>query len=195
METVLNHMKPLSAYDYLEKLVIETINNNGKPLELRYGDKVCLVNFDNNLISNIIIKGLLSRKNYGLESPNVLVITSNNKFDFYNCVNVAKKNYGMNINKVLDHVLISRVFTIYQLTQKIIYEIPILIEKFRTKLLVIISDLFLSELQDHHQQLIDKEEKDWLINKQIIKSIKYITNSIVIIFSSIILPNFTNYTR
>ena len=188
-------MKPLSAYDYLEKLVIETINNNGKPLELRYGDKVCLVNFDNNLISNIIIKGLLSRKNYGLESPNVLVITSNNKFDFYNCVNVAKKNYGMNINKVLDHVLISRVFTIYQLTQKIIYEIPILIEKFRTKLLVIISDLFLSELQDHHQQLIDKEEKDWLINKQIIKSIKYITNSIVIIFSSIILPNFTNYTR
>ena len=191
MQTVLNHIKPLTAYDYLEKLVIKTINHNKKPLELRYGDKICLVKYDN-LISDVINKGLLPKKNGGLESPNVVVITSNSKFDFYDCISITKKKYGMNIYKVLDHVLVSRVFTIYQLAQKIIYELPELLEKFKSKLLVIISDLFLSK---SHQQIYDKEEKDWLINKQIIKAIKGITNSIVLIFSSIALPNFTNYTK
>jgi archaellum biogenesis ATPase FlaH len=103
----------------------------------------------------------------------------------------------MDINKVLDRVLIARVFTIYQLAQKIIYELPILIEKFNSKI-VMISDSFLSNSKEyyhhHYHQQINKEEKDWLLN-QIIKSIKRITNSIVIIFSSAALPNFTNYTK
>ena len=188
MKTMLNHIKPLTAYEYLDNLTIEI--KNKKSLELRYGDKICLVNYDN-LISSIINKGLLPKKNEGLESPNVVVITSNNKFDFYDCISIAKKKYGMNINKVLDHVLVSRVFTIYQLAQKIIYELSELLEKFKSKLLVIISDLFLSEL---HQQVYDKEEKDWLYG-QMIKAIKGITNAIVVIFSSTALSNFSNYTK
>jgi hypothetical protein len=149
------------------------------------------------MISDIVVKGLLPKKSGGIESQNVIIVTSNNNFDFYSCINIAKKKYGMDINKVLDRVLIARVFTIYQLAQKIIYELPILIEKFKSKI-VVISDSFISDSKEYHHhyyyQQINKEEKDWLIN-QIIKSIKRITNSIVIIFSSSVLPNFTNYTK
>lgn len=178
-----------TAYNYLIDKLIFTINN--KPIELQYGDKVCLVHLDD-MISDIVVKGLLPKKSGGIESQNVIIVTSNNNFDFYRCINIAKKKYGMDINKVLDSVLITRVFTIYQLAQKIIYELPILIEKFKSKI-VVISDSFISDSKEYHHQ-INKEEKDWLIN-QIIKSIKRITNSIVIIFSSSVLPNFTNYTK
>jgi Rad51 len=182
-----------TAYNYLIDKLNFTINN--KPIELQYGDKVCLVNLDD-MISDIAVRGLLPKKSGGIESQNVIIVTSNNNFDFYSCINIAKKKYGMDINKVLDRVLIARVFTIYQLAQKIIYELPILIEKFNSKI-VMISDSFLSnskEYHHHYHQQINKEEKDWLLN-QIIKSIKRITNSIVIIFSSAALPNFTNYTK
>lgn len=178
-----------TAYNYLIDKLIFTINN--KPIELQYGNKVCLVHLDD-MISDIVVKGLLPKKSGGIESQNVIIVTSNNNFDFYRCINIAKKKYGMDINKVLDSVLITRVFTIYQLAQKIIYELPILIEKFKSKI-VVISDSFISDSKEYHHQ-INKEEKDWLIN-QTIKSIKRITNSIVIIFSSSVLPNFTNYTK
>ena len=178
-----------TAYNYLIDKLIFTINN--KPIELQYGDKICLVHLDD-MISDIAVKGLLPKKSGGIESQNVIIVTSNNNFDFYRCINIAKKKYGMDINKVLDSVLITRVFTIYQLAQKIIYELPILIEKFKSKI-VVISDSFISDSKEYHHQ-IDKEEKDWVIN-QTIKSIKRITNSIVIIFSSSVLPNFINYTK
>jgi hypothetical protein len=148
------------------------------------------------MINDIAVRGLLPKKSGGIESQNVIIVTSNNNFDFYSCINIAKKKYGMDINKVLDRVLIARVFTIYQLAQKIIYELPILIEKFNSKI-VMISDSFISnskEYHHHYHQQINKEEQDWLLN-QIIKSIKRITNSIVIIFSSAALPNFTNYIK
>jgi hypothetical protein len=183
----------LTAYNYLIDKLTFTINN--KPIELQYGDKVCLVNLDD-MINDIAVRGLLPKKSGGIESQNVIIVTSNNNFDFYSCINIAKKKYGMDINKVLDRVLIARVFTIYQLAQKIIYELPILIEKFNSKI-VMISDSFISnskEYHHHYHQQINKEEQDWLLN-QIIKSIKRITNSIVIIFSSAALPNFTNYIK
>ena len=179
-----------TAYNYLIDKITFTINN--KPIKLQYGDKVCLVHLDD-MISDIAVKGLLPKKSGGMESQNIIILTSNNNFDFYQCINIAKKKYGMDINKVLDSVLITRVFTIYQLAQKIIYELPILIEKFKSKI-VVISDSFISDSKEYYHQQIAKEEKDWLIN-QIIKSIKRITNSIVIIFSSSVLPNFTNYTK
>ena len=179
-----------TAYNYLIDKLTFTINN--KPIKLQYGDKVCLVHLDD-MISDIAVKGLLPKKSGGMESQNIIILTSNNNFDFYQCINIAKKKYGMDINKVLDNVLITRVFTIYQLAQKIIYELPILIEKFKSKI-VVISDSFISDSKEYYHQQIAKEEKDWLIN-QIIKSIKRITNSIVIIFSSSVLPNFTNYTK
>jgi hypothetical protein len=186
MKTVLHYTKPLTAYEYLNILTFH-INNN-ESIELRYGDKISFVDCDE-LVSDIIVKGLLPKRYGGLESSNVLVITSNNRFDFYQCVNLAKKKYGMDVNKVLDHVIITRVFTIYQLAETLIHELFELMEKFQSKLLVIISDLF---LLNSVKQQIEQEEKDWIV-KQITKSLNNINNSIVTVFSSITIPNFKNH--
>ena len=188
MKTVLHYTKPLTAYEYLNILAFN-INNN-KSIELRYGDKISFVDCDE-LVSDIIVKGLLPKRYGGLESSNVLVITSNNKFDFYQCVNLAKKKYGMDVNKVLDHVIITRVFTIYQLAETLIHELFELMEKFQSKLLVIVSDLF---LLNSVKQQIEQEEKDWIV-KQITKSLNNINNSIVTIFSSINIPDFKNHKK
>lgn len=187
MKTVLHYTKPLTAYEYLNILAFH-INNES--IELRYGDKISFVDCDE-LVSDIIVKGLLPKRYGGLESSNVLVITSNNKFDFYQCVNLAKKKYGMDVNKVLDHVIITRVFTIYQLAETLIHELFELMEKFQSKLLVIISDLF---LLNSVKQQIAQEEKDWIV-KQITKSLNNINNSIVTVFSSITIPDFKNHKK
>jgi len=188
MKTVLHYTKPLTAYEYLNILAFP-INNN-ESIELRYGDKISFVDCDE-LVSDIIVKGLLPKRYGGLESSNVLVITSNNRFDFYQCVNLAKKKYGMDVNKVLDHVIITRVFTIYQLAETLIHELFELMEKFQSKLLVIISDLF---LLNSVKQQIEQEEKDWIV-KQITKSLNNINNSIVTVFSSITIPDFKNHKK
>jgi len=188
MKTVLHYTKPLTAYEYLNILAFH-INNN-ESIELRYGDKISFVDCDE-LVSDIIVKGLLPKRYGGLESSNVLVITSNNKFDFYQCVNLAKKKYGMDVNKVLDHVIITRVFTIYQLAETLIHELFELMEKFQSKLLVIISDLF---LLNSVKEQIEQEEKEWIV-KQITKSLNNINNSIVTVFSSIIIPDFKNHKK
>ncbi|MGB9168537.1 MAG: hypothetical protein WCB31_06400 [Nitrososphaeraceae archaeon] len=185
---MLHYTKPLTAYEYLNILTFH-INNN-ESIELRYGDKISFVDCDE-LVSDIIVKGLLPKRYGGLESSNVLVITSNNRFDFYQCVNLAKKKYGMDVNEILDHVIITRVFTIYQLAETLIHELFELMEKFQSKLLVIISDLF---LLNSVKQQIKQEEKDWIV-KQITKSLNNINNSIVTVFSSITIPNFKNHKK
>jgi hypothetical protein len=61
------------------------------------------------------------------------------------------------------------------------------LEKYKSKLLIITGDFFLSDPQ------ISKEDKDWLY-PQMIKAIKKIvTNSIVLVFSPTILSNLMNY--
>ncbi len=209
MKTTLNHIQPLTAYDCLVDKLIFQIDN--KLIELGYGDKICFVNHDKEIISDTIVRGLLPKRFGGLESQNILVITSDNYgFDFYQCISIAKKRYGMDINKILDNTIIIRLFTIHQLTETIIYELEKLIKKFKSKLVVVISDLFLLDLQTttisqqhkykrQHQQQIKqagKENKDidWNV-KQIIESLNRITNSIVVVFSSISIPNFMNYEK
>jgi hypothetical protein len=56
------------------------------------------------------------------------------------------------------------------------------IKKFKTKLFIITGDFFLND------SYIEKEEKDWLY-PQMIEAIKKVTDSIILIFSPIILPN------
>ena len=201
MNTTLNHIQPLTAYDYLVDKLIFQIDN--KSIELGYGDKICFVNHDKESISDTIVKGLLPKRFGGLESQNILVITSDNYgFDFYQCISIAKKRYGMDINKILDNTIIIRLFTIHQLTETIIYELEKLIKKFKSKLVVVISDLFLlnsqtTTISQHKYKQIgrgNKKEIDWNV-KQIIESLNKITKSIVVVFSSISIPNFMNYEK
>jgi len=60
------------------------------------------------------------------------------------------------------------------------------LEKYKSKLIVITGDFFLSDSQ------ITKQDKDWLY-PQMIKAIKKVANSIILVFSPTRLSNLLNY--
>jgi hypothetical protein len=184
----LNIPKLTTAQELLEdKFSIEILNNNKKKrIELTLGDKVCFVNHDSDLVCDTIVRGLLPKKSGGLESPTVYVLVADNKLDFYKIVEKARKKYKMNLDIVLNHTMVKRIFTIYQLADFLKMDLAKDIKKYESKLFIITGDFFLND------SYIEKEEKDWLY-PQMIESIKKVTDSIILMFSPITLPNLVNY--
>ena len=86
----------------------------------------------------------------------------------------------------LKHIIVQRVFTIHQLAHFLIKELEKDLEKYKSKLLVITGDFYLSDSQ------ITKQDKDWLY-PQMIQAIKKIKDSIILVFSSTKLSNLENY--
>ena len=62
------------------------------------------------------------------------------------------------------------------------------LEKYKSKLMVITGDFFLSDPQ------ITKVDKDWLYS-QMIQAIKKVKNSIILVFSSTKLSQLVNYEK
>ncbi|HET8858185.1 MAG TPA: hypothetical protein VFM28_11720 [Nitrososphaeraceae archaeon] len=138
------------------------------------------------LVCDTIVRGLLLKKFGGLESANVYVLVADNKIDFYKIVEKVHKKYKMNLDIVLNHTMIKRVFTIFQLAHFLIFDLAKDIKKYNSKLVILTGDFFLNDQQ------IEQEEKDWLY-PQMVEAVKKVTDSIVILFSSINLPNLVNY--
>ena len=63
-----------------------------KIIELVSGDKICFVIPSSNLVCETIVRGYLLKRHGGWESPSVYVLVADNKFDFYNIVEIAKKS-------------------------------------------------------------------------------------------------------
>jgi hypothetical protein len=154
-------------------------------IELALGDKICIVKPSSNLVCETIVRGHLPKRHGGLESPSIYILVADNKFDFYNIVEIAKTKY-QNLDTVLENTIVRRSFTIDQLAEFLIIELERDIQKFKSKLVIITGDFYLKDQQ------IPKEDKDWLY-PQIIKSIKKVSDSIIIMFSPITLPNLVNY--
>ena len=112
-------------------------------------------------------------------------MVTDNKFDFYNITEIADKKYRI-LDRALKHIIVQRVFTIHQLAHFLIIELEKDLEKYKSKLVVITGDFFLSDPQ------ITKEDKDWLY-PQMIQAIKKVANSIILVFSPIKLPVLMNY--
>ena len=126
------------------------------------------------------------RHNVGLESPTVYVLITDNKFDFYNITEIADKKYRI-LDRTLECIIVKRVFTIHQLAHFLIIDLEKDITKYKSKLLIITGDFFLSDPQ------ISKEDKDWLY-PQMIKAIKkVVANSIILVFSHTKLSELVNY--
>ena len=101
---------------------------------------------------------------------------TDNKFDFYNITEIADKKYKI-LDRTLKNVIVRRMFTIYQLAHFLIKELEKDITKYKSKLVVITGDFFLSDPQ------ITKQDKDWLY-PQMIQAIKKVKDSIILVFSS-----------
>ena len=137
-------------------------------------------------VYDTIVRGILPKRHNGLESSTVYVLVTDNKFDFYNIIEIADKKYKI-LDSALKNVIVRRVFTIHQLAHFLIKELKKDLEKYKSKLVVITGNFFLSDLQ------ITKEDKVWLYPQMIQAIKKVIANSIILVFSPIKLSEFVNY--
>jgi len=158
------------------------IKNCIKKLELEYNDDE-LFKFLK-CVCDTIVRGLLPKRHNGLESPTVFVLITDNKFDFYNITDIADKKY-----RILDKTLkcnSTKSFHIHQLAHFLIIDLEKNLEKYKSKLLIITGDFFLSDPQ------ISKEDKDCLY-PQMIQAIKKVKNSTILVFSPAKLSELVNY--
>ena len=112
-------------------------------------------------------------------------MVTDNKFDFYNITEIADKKYRI-LDRALKNIIVRRMFTIYQLAHFLIKELEKDLEKYKSKLVVITGDFFLSDSQ------ITKQDKDWLY-PQMIQAIKKVKDSIIVVFSPTKLSELLNY--
>ena len=159
--------KFISAQKLLEdKFILEFSDNNednkkkirktrSQTIELTIGDIACFVKPHSDFVCDTIVRGILPKRHNGLEPPTVYVLVTDNKFDFYNITEIADKKYRI-LDKALKHIIVRRVFTIHQLAHFLIIDLEKDITKYKSKLLVITGDFFLSDPQ------ITKQDKDWL---------------------------------
>ena len=184
--------KFISAQKLLEdKFVLEFSNNDNKnkkrkTIELTIGDIACFVKPHSDLVCDTIVRGILPKRHNGLESSTIYVLVTDNKFDFYNITEIADKKYKI-LDRALKYIIVQRVFTIYQLAHFLIKELEKDLEKYKSKLVVITGDFFLSDPQ------ISKQDKDWLYPQMIQAIKKIVANSIILVFSPIKLAGLINY--
>ena len=189
--------KFISAQKLLEdKFILEFSSNvynkkkirqaRSQTIELTIGgDIACFVKPHSDFICDTIVRGILPKRHNGLESPTVYVLVTDNKFDFYNITEIADKKYKI-LDRALEHIIVQRVFTIHQLAHFLIIDLEKDLEKYKSKLVVITGDFFLSDPQ------ISKQDKDWLY-PQLLKAIKKVKDSIILVFSLTRLLNLVNY--
>ena len=190
--------KFISAQKLLEdKFILEFSYNNednknkirktrSQTIELTIGDIACFVKPHSDFVCDSIVRGILPKRHNGLESPTVYVLVTDNKFDFYKITEIADKKYRI-LDRALKNVIVQRMFTIHQLAHFLIIDLEKDIKKYKSKLLVITGDFFLSDPQ------ISKQDKDWLY-PQMIQAIKEkVKDSIILVFSPMRLSNLVNY--
>ena len=184
--------KFISAQQLLEdKFVLEftyndkNIKKTRRTIELIIDDIACFVKPHSDFVCDTIVRGILPKRHNGFESPTVYVLVTDNKFHFYNITEIADKKYKT-LDRALKYIIVQRIFTIYQLAHFLIIDLEKNLEKYKSKLVVITVDFFLSDPQ------ITKQDKDWLY-PQMIQAIKMIKDSIILVFSPTNLLDLINY--
>src|SRR5919109_4949765 len=123
------------------------------------------------LINRLCVHSLLPKRyggtiGGGQDYSNIIIaIDAGNCTDVYQFVDFARQ-YGLEVKKVLQSVIVSRVFTIYQLAHLIIYELPKIIEQLSSKknnIIVVVYDLLAMFMSDSH---IDKVNAKQLIKER-----------------------------
>ena len=148
-----------TAYDYLNKI---TFTINGMNIDLLVGDIVSIIGISrvtNLILTRICVSSLLPKRHGGLckrnLNSNVFILDAGNSTDVYQVVDFMKQ-YWLDIKKTLQKIIVSRVFTIYQLIHFLVYELSKIIRKYNINL-VVIPDLLEMFIQD--PQLRMKEAK------------------------------------
>jgi hypothetical protein len=168
-----------TALDYRRRLTFG-IDKLDSILQLHLDDIIGIVGetkYTNALVTRLIVRSLLPHKHGGMDAEKVMVIDTDNSSNPYLYVNFARQ-HGMHPNSVLDKVLVTRQFQIYQLTNTILYDLPKRVHLHRPSVIVIsgLMDQFLQEPN------IDINEFGNLIS-QIVPALRRIKDVLLIISS------------
>jgi hypothetical protein len=133
------------------------------------------------LLTRLCVRALMSRRHGGFGSPSVIFIDAGNCSDIYQCVNFARQ-YGLDTQKVLDSIIVSRPFTIHQLAGLLIYELEsVAVQRSGTKL-VVVSNILKMFSQETSDPQLDYDEGRWLLI-EIVKSLQRISAQTVVVIS------------
>jgi len=126
----------------------------------------------------------MPKKYGGFKNSKVFILDAGNCTDVYQFVDFMKQ-YGLNIKKTMRKIMISRVFTVYQLTHFLKYELVKTVHEYRTNI-VIIPDLLSMFLQEPE---IDVDEVEFLI-REVIEVLKLVSvKSKALLITSLSLNN------
>jgi uncharacterized protein YueI len=149
-------------------------------LELHLDDIIGLfgeIRYTNALMTRLVVRSLLPRNHGGVGAENIIVIDADNSSSPYLYVDFARQ-YGMHYRNVLRNVLVSRQFTIYQLTNTIIYDLPKRIQIHKSKVIVV-SGLLDQFYQDPYINIAEAER----LVSQIVTSLHKIKNVLIVLTS------------
>ena len=142
---------------------------------LTLNNRICISGIHTQtLIERICVRAQLPHRYGGLDS-NVLLVDGANSSDLYMCVNFAQQ-YGLDLHKILEKIISSRAFTVYQLADTVINKIPLAIKQHNTKILVI-TNLLNYFTTDLHADTTEMKT----ILKEILKSLSKIQNCMIVI--------------
>jgi hypothetical protein len=115
----------------------------------------------------------------GSDYTKISVIDASNCSNVYQFVDFARQ-YGLEIKNVLRRIVVSRVFTIYQLAHLVIHKLPKIIQQLspRNKIIVVYGLLHLFVFDPH----IDKADAKQLI-KEIARSLKNLSKDRLVLVS------------
>jgi DNA-directed RNA polymerase subunit RPC12/RpoP len=181
-----------TAYDeFTSKLMfdIEPLDSSLQNLNTEYNTLAIIgdnnhstnnIKFTNILLTRLCIYSLSllrRREGFSLSStpsspllPYVVIVDAGNSLDFYQFVEFIRQ-YGLDIKETLQRIVVSRAFTVHQLTNLIINELPNIIRQLDT-CLIIVPDL----LHMFTHPNIDRKEAKHLI-KEIVSTIRKIAIS------------------
>ena len=161
---------------------LQNLNNGDNTLAIfgnsdyyKYGTR-----FTNILLTRLCIYSLFKRRQNSFTSssppslpllPYIVIVDAGNSLDFYQFVEFIRQ-YGLDIKETLQGIVVSRTFTVHQLTNLIINELPSIIRKLDT-CLVIVPDLLHMFTDDPN---VDHNEARHLI-KEIVSTIRKIAVS------------------
>ena len=133
--------------------------------------------YTNALVTRLIVRSLMPHKHGGFDAEKVIVIDLDNSSNLHLSVDFARY-YGMDLNRVIENVLVSRQFKNHQLINAIHYELPKRVQIHKPRVIVIsgLVDQFLQEPN------IDIDEFESL-TIQIVTALHKIKDALIILTS------------
>ena len=153
-------------------------------LDLEATGTLCIVGeqkYTQILIDRLCVHSMLPRRYGGIGSDysQTIAIDAGNCSNVYQFVDFARQ-YGLEVKRVLQSIVVSRVFTIYQLADQLIHDLPKIIQELspRNKLIVVYDLLHLFVFDPH----IDKADAKRLL-KEIARSLRKLSKDRLVIVS------------